>query len=333
MVRFGVEFVPRDVFWKTVYYAVQAERSGFDFVWVTDHFNNRNVYVTLATVALYTDRIIFGPGVTNPFLIHPVATASAVASLNEMAPGRVVCGIGAGDRTTLDLVGVSAAKPLAAVGEAVQIMQGLFAGETVEFKGEVFQVLRARLNFKPKERVPIYIGAQGARMLTLAASIGDGVLINASHPRDFEEASAHIKAGVSKAGRDLSALDVAAYTCFSIDEDLKKAVKAAVPIVAVIVGGSPEAVLGRHGIKPEVGVGIRDALAKERWGDALSMVTPDLIDAFSICGTPDTCIEKINEVLKMGVTQFVVGSPIGPDVRKAIGVVSNKVTPHFKEAA
>ena len=116
--KFGIEFVPMDLYWRTVFYTIQAEKLGYDHVWITDHFNNRNVYVTLTLIANYTERIKLGPGVTNPYLVHPVMTAQAVASLNEIAPGRVVCGIGAGDKTTLEMVGLEMKTPLRAVREA-----------------------------------------------------------------------------------------------------------------------------------------------------------------------------------------------------------------------
>ena len=71
MVKFGVEFVPKEAFWKTVYYAIQSEKRGFDNLWITDHYNNRNVYVTLTAIAMYTKKILFGPGVTTPSLLTP----------------------------------------------------------------------------------------------------------------------------------------------------------------------------------------------------------------------------------------------------------------------
>src|SRR3989337_4112809 len=123
MVKFGIEFVPREPYWKIMYYAIQAERSGFSNLWITDHFNNRNVYVTLTTAAIYTNRITFGSGVTNPYMVNPVFTAQAIATLNEQAPGRVVLGIGAGDKTTLESVGVEMKKPLTATQEAIDIFR------------------------------------------------------------------------------------------------------------------------------------------------------------------------------------------------------------------
>jgi 5,10-methylenetetrahydromethanopterin reductase len=331
MVKFGIEFVPKDPYWKITYYAVQAERGRFSNLWITDHFNNRNVYVALTTAAIYTNQITVGPGVTNPYMVNPVFTAQAVATLNELAPERVVLGIGAGDKTTLAAVGVKMHKPLSAVRETVDIIREMTRGENVVFKGDVFQIAGAKFFFKPKGRIPIYVGAQGPKMLALAGKIGDGVLINAGHPKDVEYAVNCVKEGVNEVGKQFNELDVAAYTSFSVHEDLKKATKAAVPVVAFIVAGSPRQVLERHDINIKKAEEIREALKVNDWGRAFGGVSQGMIEAFSVCGTPDMCIERIDQLLKSGISQFVVGSPIGPKVRAAIDLVSEKIIPQFTD--
>jgi len=330
MVKFGIEFVPREPHWKIIYYAIQAERGGFSNLWITDHFNNRNVYVTLTAAAIYTNRITFGPGVTNPYLVNPVFTAQAIATLNEMAPGRVVLGIGAGDKTTLESVGVEMQKPLKAVEEAIDIFRKITSGENVVYNGEVFKTAGAKFLFKPRGRIPVYIGAQGPKMLEFAGKFGDGVLINACHPKDVEYAVSCVKEGVKASGKKLNEIDVAAYTSFSVHEDLKKATKAAIPVVSFIVAGSPSVLLERHGIDLKKAEEIREALKANDWGRAFVGVTPEMIEAFSVCGTPDTCAQRIEQLLKSGISQFVVGSPIGPNVREAINTVSQKIVPRFQ---
>ncbi len=331
MVEFGIEFVPRDLYWKTTFYAIQAEKIGFDYLWITDHFNNRNVYVSLAIVSAYTERIKFGPGVTNPYLIHPVVTAQAVATLNEIAPGRVACGIGVGDKTTLQMVNVEQTKPLATIQESVRIIREISSGRTLDMQGEIFKITGTKLNFKVASSVPIFIGAQGPKMLALAAEIGDGVLINASHPKDVENAVKFIHEGVGKAGKKLDDLNVGAYTSFSIAASYDKALKAAVPVVAYIVAGSPEMILERHGISVELASKIRDAIVHGQWKDAFSLVDNNMVEAFSICGTAETCVEKIDKLVKVGVNQIVAGSPIGSNMRKAINMIATEVFPHFKK--
>lgn len=331
MVKFGIEFVPREPHWKIMYYTIQADRGGFTNMWITDHFNNRNVYVALTTAAIYTNKITFGPGVTNPYMANPVFTAQAVATLNELAPSRVVLGIGAGDKTTLDTVGIEMEKPLTAIQEAIEIIRKMTSGETAAYQGEVFRVAGAKFLFKQRNKIPVYVGAQGPKMLALAGKIGDGVLINACHPKDVEYAVSCVKEGVNAAGKKFNEIDVAAYTSFSVHDDIKKANKAAVPVVAFIVAGSPPQLLGRHGIDAKKAEEIKLALKANDWSRAFSEVTPEMIDAFSVCGTPDMCIERIAELLKSGISQFVVGSPIGANVREAINLISQKIIPNFQK--
>lgn len=330
MTKFGIEFVPREPYWKIIYYVIQAERGGFNNLWVTDHFNNRNVYVTLTAAAIYTNKITFGPGVTNPYMVNPIFTSQAMATLNELTPGRVVLGMGAGDKTTLEGVGVDVEKPLTAVQEAVEIFRKITGGESVAYKGQVFSVANAKFLFKPKGRIPVYVGAQGPKMLELAGRIGDGVLINACHPKDVEYAVTSVREGIRQASKKPEDVDIAAYTSFSVHQDLKKATKAAVPVVAFIVAGSPGMLLDRHGIDLKKAEEIREALKANDWGRAFGGVTPEMIEAFSVCGTPQMCTEKIALLMKSGISQFVVGSPIGPNVREAINVVSENVIPNFK---
>ncbi len=328
--NFGIEFVPKEAYWKIAGYAIQAENNGFSNLWITDHFGNRNVYVTLAAAAIYTNKITFGTGVTNPWMVNPVITAQAIATLNELAPGRVVLGIGAGDKTTLEAVGVEMGKPLAAVKEAIEIFRKLTSGEKVAFQGEVFKAAGAKFNFKIANKIPVYMGAQGPKMLELAGKIGDGVLINASHPSDIEYAVKMAGEGMKQAGKSVADVDIAAYTSFSVNEDMKKAVKAATPVVAFIVAGSPPPVLEKHKIELTKADEIRAALKVGDFPKALAAVTPGMIEAFSICGTPDMCVEKIAALQKIGISQFVVGSPIGTNVKNAIDLIGSKIIPNFK---
>lgn len=326
--KFGIEFVPDKALGKIVELVVAAENGGFDYVWVTDHYNNRNVYVLLTDIALNTQRIRIGTGVTNPFHVNPVWTASAVASLDELSRNRMILGLGPGDLTTMKSLGIDFKKPLTAVRESVDIIRKLWSRETVKFDGEVFKVGGAKLNFKVEKPIPIYVGAQGPKMLELAGAIGDGVLINAAHPQDFEYARKQIEKGVTAAGRDLSKIDIVAYASCSVDYDLEKAKKKAREVVAFIVAGSPDEVLKRHGIPVEEKNRIMESLAKGDFG-VFETVTDQMLGAFSICGTPGEVVEKISELLKVGVTQVVIGSPIGPKKGNSISLIAQEVIPKF----
>jgi 5,10-methylenetetrahydromethanopterin reductase len=162
-------------------------------------------------------------------------------------------------------------------------------------------------------------------MLELAGAIADGVLINASHPDDFKFAVPVIEQGAEKAGKNPEDIQICAYASFSADKDQAKAVNAAKMVVAFIVAGSPESVLMRHGINPEDAKMITDSIAKGDFKSALAGVTSQMVGAFSVAGTPEDCRARVNELLKTGVTQVVVGSPIGPNKESAIKLIGKQI--------
>ncbi len=219
MVRIGIEFVPDKPIDKIVKWTKLAEEAGFDNVWITDHYNNRNVWATLTAIALNTEKIIMGPGVTNPYHISPAMTASAAVTIHELSHGRSVIGIGAGDKVTLNNLGIEWTKPVSHVMESIDYMRKLIAGKKYSKDGKAFKVARAKLacvkrepvldadgnpvmkDGKPAKKgpdIPIYVGAQGPQMLTRAAKVADGILINASHPKDFEIAIEKIREGARR---------------------------------------------------------------------------------------------------------------------------------------
>ncbi len=325
MVKIGIELVPERETMETIKYIKHAERNGFKYAWITDHYNNRNVYATLALAAANTSEIRLGPGVTNPFLVYPPVTASAVATIDEISNGRAVMGIGAGDKGTLDQLGVEWKNPLTAVREVVEICRLLWKGETVKYDGSMFKIKNARLSYKPAGEIPVYIGAQGPKMLALAAELGDGVLINASNPKDIEPAVKIIKETLDKVGK--KEFDIVAYTSFSVSEDREEAKKMATYVVAFIAAATPSVVLERHGIPESDVQQIREFIGTGKIGKAAKSVTEQMLEAFSIYGTPSECAEKMAELVKIGVTQLVIGSPIAADKMKAIELVGKEILP------
>ncbi len=317
---FGIEFVPDESALKIGYMAKLAEQVGFDNIWITDHYNNRDVWTTMAVLSLLTNKIKLGTGVTNPYTRNVAIIASSIASINELSGGRAVLGIGPGDKATFDKMGIDWDKPLSRVKDAVFAIRGFLSKEQVNqagFKG-------AQLSFG-SGKIPIYIGAQGPKMLELAGAIADGVLINASHPDDFRFAVPLIRQGAEKAGRNSNDVQICAYASFSTDKDEAKAVNASKIVVAFIVAGSPENVLERHGIDALEAKKISEAIAKGDFKSVLAGVTPKMIEAFSVAGTPENCRNRVDELLKTGVTQIVVGSPIGPSKDSAIKLIGKKV--------
>ncbi len=328
--KFGLEFVPEDPVEEIVEKAKLADDQEFDYIWITDHYNNRNVYIVLTRIVEETEQIKLGPGVTNPYTVNPAETASAIATLDEISDGRAVLGIGPGDKTTLNSLGIEWDKPLTRTKESITVIEKLLNGETVSCESmEKNHMKRAELNFEPKGEIPIYVGAQGPNMLKMAGERGDGVLVNASHPADFDFAVAQIEKGVEKGGRSISEVDITAYTSFSIAKTSQKAKEAVIPPVAFITASVSEKILERHEISKEDAKEVENYLNNGDYGESFGSVTDEMIDAFALYGTPEECLSRIKELKEVGVTQVVAGSPLGPDKEEAIKMISEEIISKF----
>jgi 5,10-methylenetetrahydromethanopterin reductase len=330
MITFGIEFVPIDIYWKTIFYSIQAEKKGFDYIWITDHFNNRNVYVLLSLISVYTEKIQLGPGITNPYLVNPIITAQTMTTLSEIAPNRIVCGLGAGDKTTLNMLNIKQKKPLSTIRESAKIIRQITSGRKLQINGRIYKFSEVKLNFKTDSPIPLFIGAQGPKMLSLAGEIADGVLINSSNPVFIKKSLELINKGAMKSNKKIEEMIISAYTAFSIASNIEEAIKAAKPVVAFIISGSPEIILNQSNVSIKKAEEIRNAILKRQWKEAFSKVDEKMIEKFSICGTPDICIKKIKELLRIGVNQIVIGSPIGLNIRQSIDNIAENVLPVFK---
>ena len=316
--KFGIEFVPQIPLKELVRLVKIAEDVGFEYAWITDHYNNKNVYETLALIAAETETIKMGPGVTNPYVRSPAISASAIATIDEISEGRATFGIGPGDKATFDALGIEWTKPVSTIKAAIADINTLLAGEKTEAGAALGGVK------KVQDAIPIYMGAQGPKMLETAGEIADGVLINASNPKDYEAAMPMIKKGLEAAGGDKE-FDVGAYTATSIGADSDAAKNAAKIVVAFIAAGSPPPVIERHGLPDGFNTQMGEFLAKGDFGGAIGAVTDEALDAFSVCGTPDEFIPKIEGLAEMGVTQYVAGSPVGKDVEESIKLLGEVI--------
>ena len=321
--KLAVEILPNEPISNLINEATVAEQHSFSFLWVPDHFTYRDVFITLAILGSRTKRVRIGPGITSPYIRHPVTLASSIGSLDELTGGRMVLGIGPGDRTSLDKLGLSYEKPVAKIRSCIETIRRLLS---LPFEGDQINSPEPRLSFAVRQ-VPIYLGAQGPNMLKLAGEIADGVLINASHPQDIENAVKYVREGLSLRGDNPSLFDIGAFTLFSIDEDLTRAKKVIRPVIVYVVDHllpeQKQQILDQDPPSKE----LFNALTKRDYKEANNKVSDFLIEKFSITGTPRGCLEKLVELQKIGINQVVIGSPLGKDRTKAIQLVGSAVIP------
>src|SRR5712691_7846678 len=155
--------------------AAAAEGLGATAVLVADEGTDRDLYVTLAALALKTRRVLLVGAVTNPFSRHPMATAAAFAALAELAPGRIVAGFGAGGSRVFGPMGLSPRRPFTALVECLDVVQALWRGQVVNHAGE-FVLQGASLPWSTGP-LPVAIAGRGPRVERLAAERGDYVLL------------------------------------------------------------------------------------------------------------------------------------------------------------
>ena len=174
----------------------RIETLGWDCAWLPDsQLRRRDTYVLLAAAAQATDSIQLGTLLVNPVTRHPSVTASSIATIDELAPGRVVLGFGAGD-TAVRLSGLRPAR-VVEMEDAIVLMRRLLAGEEIEVGAE-------RPAYLPFHRpVPVWLTAGGPRTLEMGGRVADGVFMRVGTAQaTIADTVGRIRRGAEQAGRD-----------------------------------------------------------------------------------------------------------------------------------
>src|SRR5262245_5487210 len=289
-----------------------VEDNGFDWLGVADSQSVfRELYVSLAVAALNTTRIRIGPLVTNPLTRHPVVTASAISSVDELSGGRVVLGLGSGDSAIYTL-GTPPAT-LAGLEDAILTLQRLTSGDAIDRDGKRWQVHRS------SRRVPIYLAAEGPRTLELAGRVADGAIVGLGlTPEVIRLSLAAIERGARAAGRQLSDVDVWWFAKSNVADTREAAVAPITMALAASANHAFRFTLEGKGVPPELhdrilGLqkaydahhheipGAGNAGLVDRWG-----LREFLVDRFAIAGTPNDCVTQIRRAMAAGAHQFVI---------------------------
>ncbi len=299
---FGVGLFPTEPLQKMIHLAKVSEESGFTHVWVGDsHLIWREAYVNMAAMMLNTTKAKFGTGVTNPLTRHPSVLASAYATLEEYAPGRVIVGIGLGD-SSVETMGLKPST-LANFEKSIQQMRELLAGKEAELPSGKIHLLHPC-----KGKVPIYIAASGPKMLELSGRIADGIIVLVGVADEYiAHAREKIAAGAKAAGRKLEDIYLVLWVPCAVSDTApaKDAVKAH---VARVVAHPLPYVLDPN--EQKVLEEIRKTYDYYHHMDQQANhaeVIPDwLVDKFAVAGTVEQCRAQIERIKKTGVQQIAI---------------------------
>jgi 5,10-methylenetetrahydromethanopterin reductase len=302
-------------------YVRYAEQRGFYAVWQAESRLVRDAIVPMAAYAAVTERIKIGSGVINNWTRNIGLLAATFLTLDDLAPGRMICGIGAWWDPLAKNVGIERRKPLLAMRETVEVLRRLLNMERVTFHGEFHHVEGIELDVvhgrrEPRD-VPIYIGATGPKMLELSGEIADGVVLNYCVPPDYNhQALEHLAAGARKAGRSIDDLDRPQLIVCSVDADEEKALDTSRELLTQYLAQQPH-IAKASGVSPDVVAKIQSILGwpatQEQIQSAKHLVPDELVRRITASGTPEQAHAKVQEYLDNGAT-YPILYPVGGDV-------------------
>jgi 5,10-methylenetetrahydromethanopterin reductase len=335
--RFGIVCLPHTL-QSAVADAILAEQVGFDWFGVVDSQSvYRELYGTLALCAHSTSRIRLGPTVTNPVTRHPAVSATAMATLGDLANGRMVFAMGSGDSALLNL-GERPAR-LAEMRDYLGAMRELLRGGTASYRGK-------RLNLSwPGHDVPLYVAAEGPKTLELAGEIADGVIVNLGLSESIlHETIDRIHAGASKAKRDPAELDIWTVVRVNVCDDVAVGLDEIKMELASNAHHVFRFTLESKGVPDEMVAAIERVqrgyvpAAHEYIGgpNAALVEEPTLLDylarRFAVVGTPDACVQRLREIASAGITNMLFTGFVR-DRPRLIRALGEDVLPRLKMEA
>jgi 5,10-methylenetetrahydromethanopterin reductase len=304
-----------------------AESKGFDAVWQADSRLVRDAVVPMAAFGATTSRIKIGSGVIDCWTRNPARLASTFSTLDDLAPGRMICGLGAWWDPLAAKVGVDRSRPLRVMREIVTAVRALLNNETVTMDGFYVHLDGVELDYVHQERrpkdVPIYIGATGLQMMELTGEIADGAVLNYLVSPGYNVGALEALArGAAKSGRTLDDIDRPQLIVCSVDDDRQAALDAARLLVTQYLGQQPH-IMKASGVPQdlldEIGKVLTWPATHDEVVAASKLVPDDIVQMITASGTPDEVRAKVDEYVATGCTCPIL-YPLAPDVHHMIDV-------------
>ena len=306
-------------------YVRYAEEKGFEAVWQAESRLVRDAVVPMAAYAAVSNRIKIGSGVINNWTRNIGLLAATYLTLDDLAPDRIICGIGAWWDPLAKNVGIDRRKPLTAMRETVEILRRLLNLERVTFHGEFVHVDGIELDVvhgrREPRNIPIMIGATGDKMMEMTGEIADGVVLNYCVPPEYNvRALELLQKGAKKAGRTLDDVDRPQLVVCSVDHNREKARDSTRELLTQYLAQQPH-IAKASGVSPDVVNEIQSILGwpatKEQIRQAKHFVPDELIYRITASGTPEEARSKVQEYINHGCTSPIL-YPVGGDVKLLI---------------
>ena len=315
-IREGIDFV------------TYAESKGFDAVWQAESRLVREATVPMAAFATSTSTIKVGSGVVDCWSRNPARLAATFSTLDDLAPGRVILGIGAWWDPLAQKVGIERSKPIRVMREIVTTVRALLNNETVTFQGEYVHLDGVELDYVYQERrpkdVPIYIGATGMQMMELTGEIADGAVLNyLVSPEYNDQAIEALSRGAARVGRSIDDIDRPQLVVCSVHEDRDTAIDMARLMVTQYLGQQPH-IMKASGVPQSLLDAVGEVLTwpatHEQVVAASKLVPDEIVHMLTASGTPAEARAKVAHYIDHGCTCPIL-YPLG-DVKAMIDAFS-----------
>lgn len=316
----GVAFDGRNPLPVLVEQARAAEAAGADSIWISSHLFLRDPSAITAAGLAATARVHAALMAMSPHVMHPVHIAMAAATLDELAPGRVVLCVATGAPNDLADAGVEPARPLRALRETVEVVRLLLAGEPVTYKGELFHVAGRRLG-SGRHAVPIFLAAARPRALELAGAIADGVVLSNASSVEFVRASLeHVARGAR--GRALHRAGLVYASVADREADALGRFRRQLAITLRAPHHAENLRLAGVSLDQEA---VRRAVAREDWAAAEILVGDDAVRRHTASGTPAQVRARLDAYRAAGLDELVLGGLYTPEeTARAVSVARGR---------
>jgi 5,10-methylenetetrahydromethanopterin reductase len=306
--------------------AVLAERCGFDSVFVPEHYYDRESPSVLGAISQKTNNILIGTSVINPYTRYPSLIAMTALTLDELSDGRAFLGLGSGGvigslehGIPNEFVGQKFSHPLGHLREVTQILRLLFSGETVNYEGKFYSLKGVKLNFRPvQERIPIYYGQQGPKMMELAGELADGVVITLCCTTQYvKDVIQMIKSSEARHNRASNSVEFAARIITSLSRNPKEAISKAKPLVGrVFIHPGARPVMESSGFELDTS-SLKRAIETGRFDEIEKLISDEVVEMTTASGTKREILAKVEEFRKAGVDNPLI-VPIGKNYEEII---------------
>jgi 5,10-methylenetetrahydromethanopterin reductase len=288
--------------------AAATEQAGFDVLWHSNERFFREMFVRMTVSAVHTSSIMLGGAVADGFSTSPALTAQSLATVAELADGRVTLALGAGG-SGLPMMGVKRSAVTDTVRAAYESIAEMLTGATVTRHTSAFTLQGAHLRVLPPKAVPLWIASRGRRMLEMAGTVADGVMIaSQASPTGIARSLAHVRRGVECRGvasRSPGATAVRTMvrvdTCVHDDPVLARE-GCRLMIAKLLWMSYPD-----RRFVTDAGLEVPDELERiiaTRDYDALEavahLVSDEMVEAFCWAGTPDQLIDRVTAATEAG---------------------------------